>query len=100
MPLPAPAFPSGSQTPMPHPTASPGVPAPSPALAMPASASASESVGEKRKSNYFEFAKKKWESEEAFRLPDGTCAFLTKQARHLLRSSIVCLATSNKAETF
>ena len=33
-----------------------------------------ESVGDKRKANYFEFAKRKWECEETFRLPDGSCA--------------------------
>jgi len=43
-------------------------------LSVAGSASAAPSVGDKRKSNYFEFAKKKWESEDAFRLPDGTCA--------------------------
>lgn len=30
-------------------------------------------MGDKRKANYFEFAKRKWECEETFRLPDGSC---------------------------
>ena len=49
-----------------------------PALSMPTPGSSvsagGESVGDKRKANYFEFAKQKWECEDAFRLPDGSCA--------------------------
>ena len=33
---------------------------------------ASDDSGARKQPHYYEFAKKKWESEEAFRLPDGT----------------------------
>ncbi|KAK9840810.1 hypothetical protein WJX81_006321 [Elliptochloris bilobata] len=59
-----PEVPAGSQAPS---------AAGAPALSTPESISAGgESVGEKRKANYFEFAKRKWECEDTFRLPDGS----------------------------
>ena len=66
-PIPA-AAPAGSQM-------TPGPAAVAPMSTPGSSVSAGgESVGDKRKANYFEFAKRKWECEDAFRLPDGSCA--------------------------
>ena len=48
-----------------------------------------ESVGDKRKANYFEFAKRKWECEDTFRLPDGSCAPALADRESSMRISIL-----------